>query len=58
MFCRRCLIWASSRWIGESEGPRYAEKILAYLEQRYMPDLRSAIVTQRLFTPEDFRVGA
>jgi phytoene desaturase len=37
------------------EGPRYAEKILAYLEQRYLPGLRSAIVTQRLFTPDDFR---
>jgi phytoene desaturase len=38
-----------------SEGPRYAEKILAYLEQHYLPGLRSAIVTQRLFTPDDFR---
>ena len=39
----------------KSEGPRYAEKILAYLEKHYMPDLRSSIVTQRLFTPDDFR---
>ena len=30
----------------KSEGPRYAEKILAYLEKHYMPDLRSSIVTQ------------
>src|SRR5262245_16625790 len=39
----------------ESEGPRYAEKILAYLESYYMPNLRRAIVIRRLFTPEDFR---
>ncbi len=36
------------------EGPRYAQKILAYLEERYLPDLRKNIVTQRLFTPQDF----
>ncbi len=36
------------------EGPRYAAKILAYLEQRYMPGLRASIVTQRIFTPADF----
>jgi phytoene desaturase len=39
----------------KSEGPRYAEKILAYLEKHYMPGLRNAIVTRRLFTPQDFR---
>ena len=38
-----------------SEGPRYAEKILAYLEKHYMPGLRSSIVTRRLFTPDDFK---
>jgi phytoene desaturase len=38
------------------EGPRYAERILAYLEQRYMPDLRREIVAQRIFTPRDFQV--
>jgi phytoene desaturase len=37
------------------EGPRYAEKILAYLEKHYMPGLRSELVTQRIFTPADFR---
>ena len=37
------------------EGPRYADAILDYLEGRYMPGLKSAIVTQRLFTPKDFR---
>ena len=39
----------------KSEGPRYAEKILAYLEKHYTPGLRNAIVTQRLFTPDDFK---
>lgn len=37
-----------------TEGPRYAERILHYLEERYMPGLRDAIVTQRIFTPKDF----
>jgi phytoene desaturase len=38
------------------EGPRYAERILAYLERHYMPNLRCEIVTQRIFTPKDFQV--
>jgi phytoene desaturase len=38
-----------------SEGPAYAERILAYLERHYMPDLRRQIVTQRIFTPQDFK---
>lgn len=37
------------------EGPRYGERILRYLEDRYMPGLRDAIVTQRIFTPKDFQ---
>jgi phytoene desaturase len=37
-----------------AEGERYADKILRYLEGRYMPGLRSAIVTRRIFTPADF----
>ena len=36
-------------------GPAYAERILAYLEHTYMPDLRREIVTQRIFTPLDFK---
>ncbi|HEX6801468.1 MAG TPA: phytoene desaturase [Candidatus Binatia bacterium] len=39
----------------EVEGPRYAAKILNYLEQRYMPGLTASIVTQRIFTPADFK---
>jgi phytoene desaturase len=37
------------------EGPGYAAKILAYLEKRYMPGLAASIVTQRIFTPADFK---
>lgn len=36
------------------EGPRYAEKIMKYLEHFYMPDLRKNLVVQRIFTPLDF----
>ena len=39
----------------QAEGPRYATKILNYLEQRYMPGLMDSIVTQRIFTPSDFK---
>jgi len=35
-------------------GPRYAESILEYLE-RYLPDLRRHVVTQRFITPKTFR---
>lgn len=38
----------------ETVGPRYADRILAYLEERYLPGLRREIVCQRLFTPLDF----
>lgn len=37
------------------EGPRYRDRILAYLEQHYIPDLRRDLVTSRIFTPCDFR---
>jgi phytoene desaturase len=37
------------------EGPRYRDRIFAYLEERYMPGLRSQLVTSRIFTPNDFR---
>lgn len=36
------------------EGPKYADKILSYLEERYLPGLKENIVTQRIFTPLDF----
>jgi phytoene desaturase len=37
------------------EGPRYADRILAYLEARYIPGLRDDLVTRRIFTPLDFK---
>ena len=37
------------------EGPKYAEKILTYLEEKYMPGLKESLVTQRIFTPDDFQ---
>lgn len=39
----------------KSEGPKYAERILKRLEDTLLPDLRQNIVTQRIFTPEDFK---
>jgi phytoene desaturase len=39
----------------ETMGPQYRDRILEYLEKRYMPDLRSRIVTSRIFTPFNFR---
>jgi phytoene desaturase len=39
----------------QKEGPRYADRILDYLEERHIPNLRADLVTQRNFTPEDFR---
>lgn len=37
------------------EGPRYRDRIFAYLEKHYMPGLREDLVTSRIFTPNDFR---
>lgn len=37
------------------EGPRYRDKILAYLEEQIIPDLRKDLVTCRIFTPDDFK---
>jgi phytoene desaturase len=39
----------------ETQGPLYRDRILAYLEERYMPGLRSQLVSVRHFTPLDFR---
>jgi phytoene desaturase len=38
-----------------AEGPRYADRILDYLEARYIPNLRADLVTTRIFTPLDFQ---
>ncbi len=39
----------------KKQGPIYAERILDYIESRYAPGLKASIVTQRIFTPEDFK---
>ena len=36
-------------------GPAYRDRILEYLEQRYIPNLREDLVTSRIFTPADFK---
>lgn len=36
------------------EGPRYRDRILEYLDQRYLPGLLDNLVTTRIFTPDDF----
>lgn len=36
------------------EGERYAERILKYLDERYLPGLLDNLVTKRIFTPLDF----
>jgi phytoene desaturase len=38
-----------------SEGPKYRDRILRYLEERYIPNLSRDLVTSRIFTPHDFR---
>ena len=37
------------------EGPKYRDRILDYLEARYIPHLRNDLVTMRIFTPLDFK---
>jgi len=36
-------------------GPQYREKIIDYLEERYIPNLRRDLVTTRIYTPADFK---
>lgn len=40
-------------WV--TEGPKYRDRIFAYLEKRCLPGLRDDLVTSRIFTPLDFR---
>ena len=37
------------------EGPKYKERILSYLEERYIPNLRRDLVVSRTFMPTDFQ---
>ncbi len=38
----------------EKEAPIYRDKIINYLEKNYMPGLKESIVTEKVFTPDDF----
>jgi phytoene desaturase len=37
------------------EGPRYRDRILAYLEERYIPNLSADLETVLILTPDDFK---
>jgi phytoene desaturase len=39
----------------KSEGPKYAQAIIDYLDEKYLPGLKQNLVTQRVFTPLDFK---
>lgn len=39
----------------KEEAPKYADKILSYLEARYLPDLKRNLIAQRTFSPLDFK---
>jgi phytoene desaturase len=39
----------------ETEGPKYRDRILQYLEKYAIPDLTKDMVTCRIFTPNDFK---
>ena len=38
-----------------TEGPKYRDRIFAYLETHAIPRLRETLVTSRIFTPADFK---
>jgi phytoene desaturase len=44
---------ASIDW--SEEGPRYRDKILDYLEKRYLPNLQADIETVHIITPDHFK---
>jgi phytoene desaturase len=37
------------------EGPRFRDRILRFLEDKYLPDLSKHLATIRIFTPDDFQ---
>lgn len=37
------------------EGRKYADSILKYMEEKYMPGLRENLIVEKIFTPEDFK---
>jgi phytoene desaturase len=52
--CRRSAPRQRRSGLG-AEGPKYRDRILRYLEERYIPGLSRDLVTSRIFTPHDFR---
>lgn len=46
------LKFSATDW--KTEGEKYADRILSYLEERYLPGLKENLVTKRIFTPLDF----
>ena len=38
----------------DTEGPRFRDRVLDYVERRYIPGLREDLVTSLMFTPKDF----
>ena len=39
----------------DTVGPAYRDKILEYLDRRYIPGLRDKLMTSRIFTPANFK---
>ena len=55
--CRRCPTSAGTDRL-ERRGPALRDRILDYLEARYIPGLRADLVTAAIFTPLDFDTRA
>ena len=36
------------------EGPRFRDRVMAFLEEHYLPGLSAHLATERIFTPADF----
>jgi phytoene desaturase len=49
------LVRSSGHFAWKDHSRAYADRILAFLEEHGLPGLRANIVTERIFTPEDFR---
>jgi phytoene desaturase len=52
--CRWCPISNTAEIDWAKEAPAYRDRILKYLEDRYIPNLSRDLVTSRIFTPDDF----
>ena len=39
----------------KTAGPKYAQAILDYLDEHYLPGLKKSLVVQKIFTPLDFK---